>query len=49
MTIIVGRGGQYMSMVGIYGWQCVFGDLRAWWDTEMRLGGVQVVVVGGDL
>ena len=39
MTIIVGRGGQCMSMVGIYGWQCVCRDLRTWWDTEMRLGG----------
>ena len=48
MTITVGRGGQCVSMVGIYGWQCVCRDLRTWWDTEMRLGGAQVVVVGRD-
>ena len=32
-------------MVGIYGWECVWCDLRTWVVTGMRLGGTQVVVV----
>ena len=44
MLSIVGRGWQWMSKVDIYGWECKWGDLRAWWVTGMRIGGAQVVV-----
>ena len=37
--IIVGQGGQYIPMVGIYGQECVWWDLRTWWDIVMRLVG----------
>ena len=46
MTNIVGRGWKWMPKVGIYGWECGWWDLRAWWGTGMGLGGAQVVVEG---
>ena len=46
MPSIVGRGWQWMPKVDIYGWECGWWDLRAWWGTGMGLGGAQVVVEG---
>ena len=46
MPSIVGRGGQWMPKVGIYGWECGLWGLRAWWRTGMGLGVAQVAVAG---
>ena len=37
-----------MSMVGIYGYMCVWWDLSTWWNTGMGIGGTQVIVVDSD-
>ena len=35
-----------MFIVGIYGLQSVWWDLRTWWDTGMGLGGTQIALMG---